>query len=97
MLYELRERLKRDYDKAIEAYITHFCIKQDLDFEYWAGDEVGTVAFFGDVILDFQQIKYDIDECVEAGKIIIYFWYSLETSEKAENVMNYKNWLKFNN
>ena len=63
------EELKSRHEETISQYIKVFCEKQELDFEFWVGDQ--TVAHFGDnYFFNFMDIKYDIDTNQPKGLIM---------------------------
>lgn len=70
----MQESPKASYAHAIGQYLDLFCEKQGLSFEFWHGDVPGSAAYFGDMMLQFTDIVYDIDTKQEPGKISD--WYS---------------------
>ena len=42
-------QLKKQYEIVVSEYIQKFCNKQELDFEYWVGNDIGGIACFGDI------------------------------------------------
>ena len=70
MLYEKMEKLKSDFETAVMNYVEFFIIKQQCDFEYWVGQEIGGMGVFGDYVFSFDNIKYDVDDEVEKGYIL---------------------------
>lgn len=84
--------LKNEFDEICQKYIDEFCKKQDLQFNYWIGDMVGTIAEISDCSFDFEDIRYDIDTNQENGLIYKWFWDNLERKNK----INYKNYTKIN-
>lgn len=91
MLYEKMEKLKSDYETAVMNYVEFFIIKQQCDFEYWIGEEIGGVAEFSDYFFGFSDIQYDVDNEVEKGLIYKYQDYCVATENTK---MNYKSFLK---
>lgn len=91
MLYEKMEKLKSDYEKSATNYVEFFCIKQQCQFEYWIGEEIGGIGEFGDYTFGFNDIKYDVDNEVGKGLIYKYQDYCVSTENTK---MNYKNFLK---
>jgi len=82
--------LENAYNKAIHAYIQAFCKKQEIDFDFWVGDQVGGMASFNDWYhFDFLSIKYDIDTDQPAGLILIYFDDSVEYNDCRINYESY--------
>ena len=98
MVSKMKNKLKLDYNLAVENYIKAFCKKHGIDFEFWISDEVGSVCNIGDYFFDFQDIKTDIDLNVstkENESIFAWQTYVLEAQEKkAKYQINFKSWLK---
>lgn len=90
--------LKIKLDSFIMEYIHIFEAKQDMFFEYWAGDDVGAVACFGDLYYDFQDIRYDLENEIEKDLIIEWHDYTLNQHYKDPDapIINYKNWISLN-
>ena len=90
--------MKQAYKKAVTAYRKAFEKKHNLTFEYWVCDEVGTVASFdlGTYYIDFQDMKYDIDNDVQRDKFIEWYDFTLDAHYKNEPIINYKTFLKIN-
>lgn len=84
--------LKNEFDEICQKYIDEFCKKQDLQFNYWIGDMVGTIAEISDCCFDFEDIRYDVDTAQESGLIYKWFWDNLERKNK----INYRNYTKIN-
>jgi hypothetical protein len=85
--------MKEQYEKAVQRYINAFCDKQNLEFGFWAAEEVGEVCFINDFSFDFSDIRRDIDNKVPIGKIIEWYDYSMINQPS----MDYKIWLIKNN
>jgi len=84
--------MKEQLEQAIEAYITAFVRKQDTVFLGWVGDEIGeTAEFYGDVYINFMDVKRDMDN--QAPKGLIFDWW--EDSMKFDLLprINYKSYL----
>ena len=80
--------LSEKYEKIAKQYIKKFAKKQHLDFDYWIGDTVGSVASFDEsYYIDFLDIKHDID--TEQPEYQIMEWYDGITPE---NRINYKSY-----
>lgn len=65
--------LYREYAKICDKYIKAFEEKQDLDFEFWVGYDIGGVAAFeGDYYFSFENIIIDIERNAPTRKILEY-------------------------
>ena len=61
----------KNYENAVNAIITAFKEKQDLDTYggYWIGNQIGEVYDFGDMTFDFRDILIDLKEDAPKGEI----------------------------
>jgi len=90
--------MREQLEQAINEYILNFVLKQDTVFLGWVGDEIGeTAEFYGDVYLDFMDVKRDLDN--NAPKGLIFQWY--DESKAFDllpriNYMSYLMGLRFN-
>ena len=74
-------------------YIMRFCEKHDLNFEGWVGDRVGGTAEIGDMLLDFSDIRYDIDTEQKGGTIEKWWDYSYGLAMlECPKTINYRSW-----
>ena len=81
--------LQERYEKVCQAYITRFERKQGLKLEFWVGDEIGGIAFFGDIyFFTFDDIRYDMDTEQPIGQIAQW----LEESTFRTEHINYKSY-----
>lgn len=84
------KNLKAKYERIVDAYIKEFEKKQEVELEYWVGDEVGGICSFGDVLFfSFDDIRLDIDTNQPKGQIIDWLY---DTMEHNGDRMNYKSW-----
>ena len=67
---------KDRFNSICMEYVLRFCEKHDLNFEGWVGDRVGGTAEIGDMLLDFSDIRYDIDTEQKVGTIEKWWGYS---------------------
>lgn len=80
------EKLKKDYEKTCMNYIKFFEKKHDFDFYGWIDGIGNNVDFYGDYVFHFSDIKHDIDNNIEKGKILEWHDYCLELHyKKAQN------------
>jgi hypothetical protein len=82
--------LKAKYESACNDYVKLFCHKQGLEFDGWAGDTVGSIAFCSDMSFNLSDIVFDINTNQPKGLIIQWYNDSLESSEaNTSGIMNY--------
>ena len=86
-------KLKEEYEEICERYCALFSMKQQLSFYGWVGKDVGGVTLFSDYYIGFENIRYDIDNQIEKGKILTWYDYSMVEKQIS---LNYENWLKSN-
>lgn len=83
------KKLKKRYDNICNTYVKVFCEKQEMDFEGWVGDTVGSIACCNDFFFDLSDIILDIDTNQEQGYIINWYYDNLETEDKNINYYSY--------
>lgn len=86
--------LKQQYSSVVLKYTKAFCKKHDIEFEYWAGGDIGTIAFIADYFFNFDDMRFDIDEDIPVGKITEWYNEGVENAMENKTWINYKNWLK---
>jgi hypothetical protein len=89
--------LKTDYENICQCYVHAFTKKHDISFDYWIGDDIGGIASFGECYtFSLTDIRIDIDNRVQKGKIFEWIDYEVEFNMNKEFTVwiNYKNWLK---
>ena len=89
--------MKKRFEELVQEYILAFCIKHDIDFDYWVGNNIGGVAAFagGEVYLNFDDIRFDIDTNQPAELIICHYWDSMEHHPKEINFRSYAKGLRY--
>lgn len=88
------KNIKQQYEKVCKEYVEEFCKKQDLEFDYFVCDLVGDVSSYSSTyFFNFQDIVWDINSNQKKGRIIDWYWESLENTE---NAINYYSWTKLN-
>jgi len=83
------ENLKKEYNRICQEYIDLFCEKQEMEFDGWAGNEVGGVVMMGDFFFNFSDIFADINKEQPKGVIINWYYDNLENQDKAINYHSY--------
>ena len=74
--------LKDNYIKAVDAYIAEFEKRYKVELEYWVGDVVGEVATFGDLILNFTDVKYSVDNNIPFNWLYNWYYFLVEYGKK---------------
>lgn len=89
------ELIKLDYIDACNRYVAEFCRKHDFKNPdwYWVGGQIGTVLALNDYFIDFQDIRYDIDEQIPTFKYWDWYEASLKRAELGiKGEINYKSY-----
>ena len=88
------EQIRKDYEAVCGRYVEEFCRKHDfVDYEsYWVGGQVGTVLVLNDYFIDFNDLRYDIDEQIPTFKYWDWYDASLKRAELGLNDLNYKSY-----
>lgn len=84
--------MKTRFTMIANEYLVEFCKKHGFDVQIeWASDEPGTTAIVGDFFIDFDVIRYDIDNDVSVEKFEKWYWKALDVYELTEeNYLSYK-------
>ena len=86
-------KLSDDFEMIVGEYMMEFCRKQEMDFDYWVGDNIGEVAAMGEYFFDFMDIKRDIDYDVPKGEILYWFLSNMELYDRHGRTINYKSYI----
>ena len=73
-----KKTLKDRFEIVANDYIKEFTKKQETELEFWVSDQIGETAIFGDMSFNFDDIRYDIDNNIEKGKIVDWFYFTLD-------------------
>lgn len=88
------KKLKQIYEKACNDYVAIFIEKQEMDFDFWVGQEVGGIASCGDFFFNFSDIAYDINTNQPKGLIIDWYYDNLGNQDKMINYCSYTKGLR---
>ena len=84
---------KDRYEKLCMEYVLRFCEKHALNFEGWVADRVGEPAEIGDMLLDFSDIRFDLDSERKVGEIEKWWDYSYGLAMlECPKTINYRSW-----
>lgn len=88
-------RLQRHYEKIVEEYTKLFIKKHDYE-EYsrdmWIGRYIGGIIEIGDMFVNFDDIRYDIDHYIEPELYGEYYYKSLECTSLGLSFPNYEHY-----
>jgi len=84
--------LKSKFDKIANKYLKKFMEKHGFENPdmWWVAGMVGTTLFVNDYFLNFEDIRYDLDNEIEKEMLFEWYYYNLE---KQEYNINYKSYL----
>lgn len=68
------KELKKEYEKCCQEYVDIFCKKQDMAFEGWVGNEVGSVATCNDFFFNLSDIIHDLNSKQKKGVIVDWYY-----------------------
>lgn len=93
-----KNKLKRDFQDACNAYLKAFCEKHGYDYEdahdSWAAGDVGGIVMCGDQFVSLVTIRTDIDMDTPEEEFLKWYDYITEVSFYNLPTMNYEHWLK---
>ena len=73
-----KKNLKSDYEYAINEYIDYFCKTNKTSLEYWIGDDIGGIANIQDILLNFHDIKYCVDNNISFDWLQHWYYYNYD-------------------
>lgn len=76
------------YEAACNELVEEFCIKQDMCFEGWVGNNIGKIAVCNDFYFNISDIALDIKKNAPVGLIIDWYYDNVE-QEKTINYNSY--------
>jgi hypothetical protein len=84
----IKRMIKADYENAVLAYIKEFEAISEIEFEGWTGN-FGTIANFADYFIDFNDLRYVIDNDVDFADFSTWHWYCVENNDMYYNIDSY--------
>ena len=91
-----KEKLKKNYEDACNAYLKAFCKKHDFYFSeaFWVGDDVGGIVDCnGGYDFDMATIRTDIDEDAPEEELIKWYDYIVDAMEFKLPTPNFHAWI----
>lgn len=90
------KKLKQKYDDVCEAYAKAFAERHGFDYSdsNWVANEKGGIIEFGDLYVNFETIRYDVDNQPDKDEFIKYYDYCNEAGQYYLPIPNYKSWCK---
>lgn len=78
-----RNELKLNFQQVVHDYMLEWCKKHEYFYEpdTWVGDDVGGICAIGDLFVNFDDVRFDIDNDIPEPLFEEWYWYRLEISE----------------
>lgn len=86
--------MKKEFEKIVKKYILAFEKKHNIIFDNWVGNNIGEIAFFGDYFINFDDIRFDIDNDIKKEKFFEWYDLTLDSATEGKPLINYKNYCK---
>ena len=89
--------LKAEWCDICNQYLKLFCEKHEYTYEpyMWVGDEVGGIIEVCDMFVNFDDIRYDVDNDVPEDYFAKWYWKGLEVYQlTGKKYMNYPSFCK---
>lgn len=92
----MSKELKEKFNNVVHEYCKAFCYKhgfEEYDENNWMSGDVGGLLEIGDYIIDFDEIRKDIDDNIAVG--VFEEWYSYDYELAVMGIsqkVNYKSW-----
>jgi hypothetical protein len=89
------KKLIEKYETICNEIVAVFCEKQDMDFDYWAAGDVGSIGFFGDYCFSVDEILLDLSTEQEKYFILEYHDANVEFNMGKDDpkFINYKSYI----
>ena len=91
-----KELLKKNYEKACNEILKAFCSTYELQYEEnaWVAGDVGTIAEVGDYYIDFQDMKYMLDNDIAFEEWLRWYDYCLDAHDLGLDTPHFTSWHK---
>lgn len=92
--------LQEEFKDLCFKYLYEFNKKHELEMterelkSCWIANEVGGIADLNDMYINFDDIRYDIDNDIPGDKIFDWYWNSVEHAEMGVKYMNFESYCK---
>ena len=81
--------MRKDFENVVQRYVREFERREGLEFDHWAGGEIGDTACFGDYYFSFTTIQQVVDLGLPRGLVLEWYWYVLDIHPDAVNLTSY--------
>lgn len=87
--------IKNMYEDACMEYIKIFCMKHQLEFDFWVDYTGGTASFSQQYYFTIDVIRYDIDKNCHRDLIIQWQYDNMEQCTSKEDIfINFPSYVK---
>lgn len=89
----MQQPLKHRFENIANEYLNIFTEKQEIEFDFWVGDEIGGLASFNtEHFFTLDDMRIDIDHDAPKGLIIQWHYDNLDAGR--DNWINYPSYIK---
>lgn len=84
--------LKSEWQELCNKYLKKFCEKHEYAYEpdCWVANNPGTIACVNDMFVSMEDIRYDVDNCIDIDCFEAWYWKSVDVySITGQKYMNY--------
>lgn len=86
--------LKSEWQELCNKYLKKFCERHEYTYEpdCWVANNPGTIACVNDMFISMEDIRFDVDNCIDIDCFEAWYWKSLDVYETTgQKYMNYQN------
>ena len=84
--------LEKEWKILCNKYLKKFCDKHGYAYEpdCWVSNNPGTIACVNDMFVSMEDIRYDVDNCIDIDCFEAWYWKSVDVySLTGQKYMNY--------
>ena len=84
--------LKSEWQELCNKYLKKFCEKHEYTYEpdCWVANNPGTIACVNDMFVSMEDIRFDVDNCIDIDCFEAWYWKALDVYElTGQKYMNY--------
>ena len=88
----MKQTLKQTWKKVCNIYLQEFCRRHGYSYEtdMWVANNPGTIACVCDMFVSMEDIRYDVDNCIDIDCFEAWYWKSVDVySLTKQKYMNY--------
>lgn len=88
----MKQALKQTWEKVCNTYLQEFCRRHGYSYEpdCWIANNPGTIACVCDMFVSMEDIRYDVDNCIDIDCFEAWYWKSVDVySLTKQKYMNY--------